>query len=117
MGTLGDELRFSNGLLGLYVDPVNISRRDASIFTSLYQSGQLLNPVIALLLGNTSKSSRITIGALDPEDYEGTLNWVEAPTPDPSWFNVALQIDGVKGFNGSFIPGAAGPILSYISNR
>lgn len=49
---------------------------------------------------------KITIGALDPNDYEGTINWVELDqTPDPQgdYFNT-FDFDGVKGYDGQFVP-------------
>jgi len=49
--------------------------------------------------------TRMTIGALDPSDYEGTLNWVQMEQPEASWdFYNVIKIDGMKGYNGSFIP-------------
>ncbi|KAL4244383.1 peptidase A1 family protein [Abortiporus biennis] len=94
--------RFPNGLFGflttsLRAKPIN------HIFTELYKSGQLLNPVVGLRLDPLRP--RMTIGALDPNDYQGMINWVqiEENQPDYTQYNL-IQIDGVKGRNGSFLP-------------
>jgi hypothetical protein len=106
--------RILDGHLGLFVDPTNETARDQHILTLLHNSGQLLNPVVGLRLGNTPDTSRISIGALDPNDFEGTINWVSAETPDPSWgAPVAIQVDGFRGFNGSLLP-YPNPLLTYL---
>jgi hypothetical protein len=49
---------------------------------------------------------KLTIGALDPNDYEGTINWVEMsqhPDPNGDYYNT-FSVDGVKGYNGTFLP-------------
>jgi len=48
---------------------------------------------------------KITIGALDENDYQGNLNWVPITTPNASWdFKNIFTLDGLKGYNGSFLP-------------
>ena len=59
----------------------------------------LLNPVIG-----SPESPKLTIGVLDPVDYEGEINWVQLETPDPSW-NLP------SGFKGRWL---AGPTKSKI---
>jgi len=69
----------------------------------LYQSGQLLNPVVGFRFDPSNP--KITIGALDPADYDGDLNWVEINAPDASFDALnTFSLDGLKGYNGSFIP-------------
>lgn len=49
---------------------------------------------------------KITIGALDPNDYEGTINWVQlnqSPDPNGDYFNT-FNFDGVKGYDGQLVP-------------
>lgn len=60
-----------------------------------------MNPVVGPRLDPIKP--RLTIGALDPEDYSGQINWVEMETPTADFSNT-IKIDGVKGFNGSFLP-------------
>lgn len=49
---------------------------------------------------------KITIGALDPNDYEGTINWVPLnPSPDPNGdYGNTFSFDGVKGYDDQFVP-------------
>jgi hypothetical protein len=92
-----------NGHLGAFVNPSNDTSSSAHIFSQLYQSGQLLNPVIGFRFDPSNP--KITIGALDPADYDGNLNWVEINAPDASFDSPnTFSIDGLKGYNGSFIP-------------
>jgi hypothetical protein len=92
-----------NGHLGAFVNPSNDTSSSAHIFSQLYQSGQLLNPVIGFRFDPSNP--KITIGALDPADYDGNLNWVEINTPDASFDSPnTFGIDGLKGYNSSFIP-------------
>ncbi|KAF9236443.1 acid protease [Melanogaster broomeanus] len=93
-----------NGLLGLLPSPLNATSASTHILTRLYQSSSLLNPVIGMRFDPANP--KLTIGALDPNDYEGTINWVEMTKyPDPSgdYYNT-FNIDGVKGYNGEFVP-------------
>lgn len=105
--SLESELRIPNGVFGL---AVNATNTHPHIFTSLYKSGALLNPVIGLRSDTTRP--RLTVGALDPEDYEGEINWVEViRTPGTNY--PTFKIDGFKGFNGKFI----GPSVSeYVAS-
>ncbi|KAG0695811.1 acid protease [Suillus ampliporus] len=92
-----------NGHLGAFVNPSNDTSPSAHIFSQLYQSGQLLNPVIGFRFDPSNP--KITIGALDPADYDGNLNWVEINAPNASFDSLnTFSIDGLKGYNGSFIP-------------
>lgn len=92
-----------NGHLGAFVNPSNDTSPSAHIFSQLYQSGQLLNPVVGFRFDPLNP--KITIGALDPADYDGDLNWVEINAPDASFDSLnTFSIDGLKGYNGSFIP-------------
>ncbi|KAG9105502.1 hypothetical protein FRC07_009237 [Ceratobasidium sp. 392] len=88
--------RFSGGHLGLFV-PKNASRRAASPLARLDDQGQLLNPVWGLRLGG--ENPQLTIGALDPNDYEGEINWVPAVDDGP-----VIQVDAWKGYQGNVIP-------------
>ncbi|KAG8755635.1 hypothetical protein FRC12_010826 [Ceratobasidium sp. 428] len=88
--------RFSGGHLGMFV-PKNTTRRAQSIFARLDDQGQLLNPVWGLRLGGDNP--QLTIGALDPNDYEGEINWVPAVGDGP-----VIQADAWKGYQGNVIP-------------
>ncbi|KIJ13949.1 hypothetical protein PAXINDRAFT_13273 [Paxillus involutus ATCC 200175] len=49
---------------------------------------------------------KLTISELDPNDYEGTINWVEMsqnPDLNGDYYNM-FNVDGVKGYNGTFVP-------------
>ena len=92
-----------NGHLGAFVNPSNETSSSAHIFSQLYQSGQLLNPVVGFRFDPSNP--KITIGALDPADYEGNMNWVEINAPNASFDSLnTFNIDGLKGYNGSFVP-------------
>lgn len=92
-----------NGHLGAFVNPSNDTSSSAHIFSQLYQSSQLLNPVVGFRFDPSNP--KITIGALDPADYDGDLNWVEINAPSASFDSLnTFSIDGLKGYNGSFIP-------------
>lgn len=92
-----------NGHLGAFVNPSNDTSSSTHIFSQLYQSGQLLNPVVGFRFDPLNP--KITIGALDPADYDGNLNWVEINAPSTSFDSLnTFSIDGLKGYNGSFIP-------------
>ncbi|KAH7903414.1 hypothetical protein BJ138DRAFT_1020683, partial [Hygrophoropsis aurantiaca] len=95
--------KIQNGHLGLLLNPLNSTAAAGHILSRLYKSGQLLNPVVGMRFNPVN--ARITIGALDPKDYEGTINWIPFETPDQSWdYRNVFKLDGLKGFNGSFIP-------------
>ncbi|KAK0220960.1 aspartic peptidase domain-containing protein [Armillaria nabsnona] len=91
--------RINNGHLGLLVN--STAPRSQRLLTKLWDDGSLLNPVVGLRLDPIKP--RLTIGALDPKDYSGEINWVEMETLTADFTN-AIKIDGVKGFNGSFLP-------------
>ena len=78
------------------MDPLNQTDAENSYLLSLYNSGLLLNPVVGLSL--SPNHSRMTIGALDPNDYDGPINWV--PVAKDGSFN----LDGFIGLNGSALP-------------
>ena len=92
-----------NGDLGLFVDDSYSSQYPLSYFSRLWKTGNLINPVIGMRFN--PDNPKLTIGALNPDDYEGEINWVQLETPDESWdlLNV-FKIDGFKGYNGSFFP-------------
>lgn len=105
----------SNGNLGLFVNNVNDTERSLSYFSRLWQSGQLLNPVIGMRFNPLDPT--LTVGALDPADYEGEINWVELETPDASWdLPNVFKIDGFKGSNGSFFPSGSNDNLAGINS-
>ncbi|OJA09842.1 hypothetical protein AZE42_08002 [Rhizopogon vesiculosus] len=92
-----------NGRLGLFPDPLNATAASQHFLLQMYQSGQLLNPVVGLRFD--PMNPKITIGALDPNDYQGQINWVPLTTPNSTWtFKNTFVIDGLKGYNGSFLP-------------
>ncbi|KAJ1307266.1 hypothetical protein OPQ81_001379 [Rhizoctonia solani] len=91
------QLRFAGGHLGLFVPQSNETRRQQNVIYRMNEQGQLLNPVWGLRLGG--ENPQLTIGALDPEDYEGEINWV--PLVNDSSM---IQIDALKGFNGNPFP-------------
>ncbi|KAG8684001.1 hypothetical protein FRC08_013956 [Ceratobasidium sp. 394] len=88
--------RFSGGHLGMFV-PQNQTRRAQSVFARLDDQGQLLNPVWGLRLGGDKP--QLTIGALDPDDYEGEINWVPALNDQP-----IIHVDALKGYQGNVVP-------------
>ncbi|KAG6375191.1 aspartic peptidase domain-containing protein [Boletus reticuloceps] len=93
-----------NGHLGLFLNPLNATSIAQHVLTHLYESSSLLNPVVGMRFDPANP--KVTIGALDPNDYEGTINWVQLDqTPDPKgdYFNV-FEFDGVKGYDGQFVP-------------
>jgi hypothetical protein len=94
--------RINNGHLGTYV-PLDAAAESINVFSRLWKQGKLLNPVMGFRFD--PNKSRITIGALDPSDYEGDINWVNMEKAEASWdyYNV-VKIDGMKGYNGSFVP-------------
>ncbi|KAF9233529.1 aspartic peptidase domain-containing protein [Melanogaster broomeanus] len=105
-----------SGHLGLFPSPLNAASASAHPLTRLYQSSSLLNPVIGMRFDPANP--KLTIGALDPNDYEGTINWVEMTTsPDPNgdYYNT-FNLDGVKGYNGEFVP-FGGNLTAALSSR
>ncbi|KAF8606418.1 acid protease, partial [Ceratobasidium sp. AG-I] len=89
--------RFAGGHLGLFVSQFNQSRRSQSVLVRLDEQGQLLNPVWGLRLAGGNGS--LTIGALDPNEYEGEINWVPALDDQPM-----IHVDAFKGANGNTLP-------------
>jgi hypothetical protein len=67
------------------------------VLVRLDEQNQLLNPVWGLRLAG--ENPRLTIGALDPEEYEGEINWVPAVDDQP-----IIQVDALKGYQGNVIP-------------
>ncbi|KAG6370766.1 acid protease [Boletus reticuloceps] len=95
-----------NGRLGVFPDPVNATAASEHFLSRLYATNQLLNPVIGMRFDPLSP--KITIGALDENDYQGNLNWVPIITPNASWsFRNMFTLDGLKGYNGSVLPNSS----------
>jgi len=93
-----------NGHLGLFLDPLDATSIAQHLLTQLHQSSSLLNPVVGMRFDPANP--KLTIGALDPNDYEGTINWVElnqTPDAEGDYFNT-FNFDGVKGYDGQFVP-------------
>jgi hypothetical protein len=107
--------RLQNGNLGVFVDNSNSTMQSQSYFTHLWENGKLLNPVIGMRFN--PENPKLTIGALDPADYEGEINWVQMETPNESWnlLNV-FKIDGFKGYNGSFFPYGSSDTMAGINS-
>lgn len=105
-----------NGNLGLFVNNQNSSTISQSYFSQLWSSGKLLNPVIGMKF--SPENPKLTIGALDPADYEGEINWVQLETPDPSLslLNV-FKIDGFKGYDGSLFNVGSSDNLVALNSR
>lgn len=104
-----------NGHLGLFVNNINDTQRSLSTITQLWESGQLLNPVIGMRFNPLNP--KLTLGALDPADYEGEINWVQLETPDASWdLPNVFKIDGFRGYNGSFFPSGSNDNLAGINS-
>ncbi|KAG2033385.1 hypothetical protein BDR03DRAFT_691709 [Suillus americanus] len=52
-----------------------------------------------------SMNPQITIGALDPNYYQDHINWVPSTTLNITrTFQNTFMIDGLKWYNGSFLP-------------
>ncbi|KAH7884960.1 aspartic peptidase domain-containing protein [Phlebopus sp. FC_14] len=94
--------RLLGGHFGAYLNPFNSTAASEHIFTQLYESGKLLNPVIGMRFDPANP--KITIGALDPNDYEGTINWVQIQPDQTADDYNTIPVDGLKGYNGSFFP-------------
>ena len=105
--------RLNNGNFGLWVDPSGTIPEE-SLFTKYWQQGALLNPVIGLRIDPLKP--RLTVGALDPEDYEGEINWVELETTSPKSLHT-IKVDGIKGYNGSFIPFGVSGLTASLNSR
>ncbi|KAF8593446.1 acid protease [Ceratobasidium sp. AG-I] len=89
--------RFNGGHLGLFVSQFNQTLRSQNILLRLDEQGQLLNPVWGLRLAGGNGS--LTIGALDPNEYEGEVNWVPALGDQP-----VIHVDAFKGYQGNTLP-------------
>ncbi|KAH7885580.1 hypothetical protein F5I97DRAFT_1810829, partial [Phlebopus sp. FC_14] len=49
-------------------------------------------------------------------DYQGNLNWVPLQTPNETWsFQNLFVVDGLKGLNGSFLPGSESTLTTVDS--
>lgn len=93
-----------NGHFGLFLNPLNTTVTAQHVLTHLYESSSLLNPVVGMRFDPANP--KLTIGALDPNDYEGTINWVplnQTPDPKGDYLNT-FSFDGVKGYDGQFVP-------------
>jgi len=107
--------RLQNGNLGLFVDNSNSTEQSLDYFSHLWETGKLLNPVIGMRFN--PENPKLTIGALDPADYEGEINWVQLETPNESWDLLNLfKIDGFKGYNGSFFPYGSSDTLAGLNS-
>ncbi|TFK67964.1 acid protease [Pluteus cervinus] len=102
--------RLLNGVLGLSVDPPQA--KYPNVLTKMWDAGTLMNPVVGMRLDPLKP--RLTIGALDPEDYVGEINWVE--TGSGGSVLSPFKIDGLKGYNGSFIPFGVDNLVTSISS-
>lgn len=89
--------RFTGGHLGLFVPQLNQTRRKQSVLVRMDEQGQLLNPVWGLRMGG--EDPRLTIGALDPNDYQGEINWVPAVND-----SAMIQVDALRGYQGNALP-------------
>ncbi|KAF8656482.1 hypothetical protein AX16_002501 [Volvariella volvacea WC 439] len=94
-----------NGILGLWSNSTSDRK---TLISHLWDSGALLNPVVGIRLDHDQP--RMTIGALDPADYVGTINWIEVQGQTNEF-----AIDGLKGYDGSFIPFDADEIIATLS--
>lgn len=62
-----------------------------------------MNPVIGLRFNPVQP--RLTVGALDPNDYEGEINWVPIQPNEEGWdLGNNFQIDGFSGRNKTLLP-------------
>ena len=66
-----------NGHLGLYVNTSTVN----STLMTLLQKSALLNPVIGMWFDPVKL--KLTVGALNPADYEGKISWVQMETAGP----------------------------------
>ncbi|KAF8656487.1 hypothetical protein AX16_002506 [Volvariella volvacea WC 439] len=117
--------RIVNGELGVWS---NTTSPRKTLFNQLWDQGALLNPVIGLRTDQVNP--KMTIGALDQNDYVGTINWIEirgtcahtspgeaegGHTGCEDWREDGFIIDGLKGYNGSFIPFDTSEITATLS--
>ncbi|KAG6369912.1 hypothetical protein JVT61DRAFT_13379 [Boletus reticuloceps] len=104
--SFGGVLSLPQTEFGVFPDPVNATAASEHFLSRLYATNQLLNPVIGMRFDPLSP--KITIGALDENDYQGHLNWVPIITPNASWsFRNMFTLDGLKGYNGSVLPNSS----------
>ena len=54
---------------------------------------------------------RLTIGALDPNEYEGDINWV------PELDGGMIEVDAFKGYQGNIIPFSYPAVTSLSSGE
>lgn len=86
------------------------------LFADLYQSGELIDPVIGMRLD--PENPKLTVGAIDPADYEGTLNWVELEPDNKDYTQYhVFKFDGFQGRNGTMAPYQNSPMLAAIDSR
>jgi len=85
------------GILGLKPTQ-NLTLRKNNFLARLEEQGQLLNPVWGLRMGG--ENPRLTIGALDPNEYEGEINWV----PELEGLGRIVEVDVLKGYQGNIFP-------------
>ncbi|KAG8966586.1 hypothetical protein FRC03_011642 [Tulasnella sp. 419] len=93
--------RFREGLLGLAVHPNNETTNQHSLLHGMFKAGNMLNPVIGMRLGGSNP--KITIGALDPNDYEGEINWIER-TETVSKLQSSIQVEALRGRDDRILP-------------
>ena len=98
----------SLGLLGL-APTLNETLRAQNILVRLNNEGQLLNPVFGLRLGGENPT--LTIGALDPNEYEGEINWVPELQDEGM-----IQVDAYRGYQGNILPFQY-PVTAQLSSR
>ena len=67
-----------NGQLALVQEALR-SYNYTHLFADLYRSGELIDPVIGMRLDPVNP--RLTVGAIDPEDYEGVGNIAPRSAP------------------------------------
>ncbi|KAJ3481626.1 hypothetical protein NLI96_g7533 [Meripilus lineatus] len=100
--------------LGLVQGPLGSSNY-THLFAGLYNSGELMDPVIGMRLDPVNP--RLTVGAIDPEDYEGILNWVEIEPENKEYTNYhVFKFDGFQGRNGSLAPYTDSPMLAAVNS-
>ncbi|KAI0075491.1 acid protease [Panus rudis PR-1116 ss-1] len=95
-------IRTWNGDLGLLTNTFR-NGTFKRLLADLNSTGQLLNPVLGMRFD--PQNPKLTIGALDPNDYVGELNWVQIEDDQLDWFEFnVFKIDGFAGRNGSLLP-------------
>ncbi|KAJ3481628.1 hypothetical protein NLI96_g7531 [Meripilus lineatus] len=89
-----------NGQLALVQEALR-SYNHTPLFADLFRSGKLTDPVIGMRLD--PMNPRLTAGVIDPNDYEGTLNWVEIEPDNKEYTQYhVFKFDGFQGRNGSY---------------